>query len=317
MRATIARAAGHISVRYYFLPCLLLCVNAFAAPTQVPGTRVAMDVPASFTLAPDFPGFVSSGVQATIAVSELPSSFIDATETYDDLGLKRNGIDVVARETFEHEGLRAILIDGEQIIRERRVAKLILLTGDVTESLMITATYFKKDEGKIAAQLRETLRQAVWDPSEPLDHYGGLDFRLKEIPGLRVATRASNSIIFTEEGRLPDRFYTGAMLVVGWSTGDTSTVKNKRHFAHSQFANIQLLNRGEIENTEFLQVDDQEAIEVTGSGRHKHLGYDINAYQLIVVYDDRYLMAQGFANGNDAEVHFDLFRTIMNSLSTE
>lgn len=305
-----------MSMRYVFFLLIFLCEHASAELIRVPGTRVTMDVPATFSLAPDFPGFISSGVQATISVAELPSSFVKANAVYDDIGLKRKGVEVTARDTFEQDGLRAILIEGEQLVLNRRVVKLMMLTGDVGESLMITATYYKKDEPKIGATLRTSLREARWNSSEPLDHFGGLGFRLEEIPGLSVATRASNSIIFTEEGRLPDRFYTGAMLVVGWSTGDVSTIKDRRRFAHRQFSTIQLLSEAEIENTEYAELDGRTAIEVTGVGQHKHLGFDLNAYQVIVIYDERYLMAQGFAGGDDSAAILDQFRTIMSSLST-
>jgi hypothetical protein len=187
----------------------------------------------------------------------------------------------------------------------------------VGESLLITATWFSSDQKKVGAALRRSLREAEWDASIALDHFGGLGFRLKDIPGLNVATRASNSIIFTHGGRLPDRFYTGAMLVVGWSKGDVKTVTNRKLFAHQQFENIRLLNDAKIDETEYLELDGRTAIEVTGSGQHKHLGYDLNVYQIIVPYDTRFLMAQGFAGGNEPLEVFEKFRAVMSSLTTD
>ncbi len=309
---------GPTSVRYFILILVILQSGiAMAAPVTIPGTRVTMDAPPSFSLAADFPGFVSRDLQATISVEELPSSFVEVSAEYDDDALERQGIAVLARTTLERDGLRSILIEGEQSIRKRKISKLMLLTGDVGESLLITATWFSSDQKKVGAALRRSLREAEWDASIALDHFGGLGFRLKDIPGLNVATRASNSIIFTHGGRLPDRFYTGAMLVVGWSKGDVKTVTNRKLFAHQQFENIRLLNDAKIDETEYLELDGRTAIEVTGSGQHKHLGYDLNVYQIIVPYDTRFLMAQGFAGGNEPLEVFEKFRAVMSSLTTD
>lgn len=305
-------------MRYFILISICcLCAVASAAPVTIPGTRVTMDAPPTFSLAPDFLGFVSRENQATIAVEELPFSFVKTSAEYDSEALERQGVKVLSRDTLERDGLRSIVIAGEQTIHERSVRKLLLLTGDVGESLVITATYFSADHDRLGPVLRRSLSEAQWDSSVVLDHFGGLGFRLKEIPGLNVATRASNSIIFTQGGRLPDRFYTGAMLVVGWSKGDVTTVTNRRLFAHGQFEKIRLLNGARIDETQYLELDGRTAIEVTGAGQHKHLGYDLNVYQIIVPYETRFLMAQGFAGGDDPQDIFDKFRAVMSSLTTD
>lgn len=290
---------------------------AAADRINVPGTRVDMDPPDGYVLATDFPGFISSNPRSTITVVEVPSSFIELTQRYDDDGLRREGIAVSDRRQFERDGLRAVIITGEENADSRPLIKKMFMTGDVAESLVVTASYLKKDAPRIADSLEHTLRNLLWDSSRLLDHFDGIGFRLKEIPGLRVATRVSNSIIFTRDGTLPDQYYTGQMLIVGWSKGDVTKIGDKRAYAEKRFRDVALLLKAHIDNTESVTRDGVDGFETVGKGTHRHLGFEVAAYQLMLNYPDRILLAQGFANVKDPEAAFDQFRTIMGTISTD
>jgi len=294
----------------------VLCIAVAAWPQPVPGTRVALTPPDGFVPATEFPGFTSEKIKANIAVSETPAPFLELNDAYSDAGLRKKGIVVRDRETIERDGLRGVIITGDEPNRTRAIVKIIMLTGDDEQSLIITSTFFKADEARIADDLRQSLRNVDWDGGRVLDHFDGLGFRLKEIPGLQVATRVSNSIIFTRNGRLPDEFYTGQMLIVGWSKGDKSTIKALQPFALARFNDIQLLNNITVRNATRIELDGVSGVEVVGRGTHRSLGYDVAAFQVLLDYPDRLLLAQGFSNTDKLDATYDQFRTILSTLST-
>ena len=309
---------GPNNVRY-LIPILLFCVSAlaFAEPVRVPGTRVWIDVPPGFELAADFQGLVGTTDKITITVAEVPSSFVELNNTYSDSGLQKKDVVVESRRSLERDGLRTALITGTQHLPRQTLIKKILLTGDISESLLVTATYLDKDAQRLGPTVDEAFAKLTWDSSRDLDHFDGLGFRLKEIPGLRVATRAGNSIIFTEDGKLPDQYYTGQMFIVGWSKGDVTEIENPRSFAVARFKGIRLMDKIELDNVVGVTLDGTPGFEIVGRGRHRHLGFSVAAFQVMLTYPDRFLLAQGFSNVKDPEAAYDQFRTILSTLATD
>ncbi|MEO1574519.1 MAG: hypothetical protein AAFU65_06115 [Pseudomonadota bacterium] len=290
---------------------------ALADAARAVGTRTWLDLPEGFVPAAEFTGFQMDEPRATVAVAELPSSFVDAYNTYTDSGLARKRVTVTARESFELDGLRAVLIEGVQPIGRRDVHKLIMLTGDLDDTLIITATYFADDARVHRAPLMNALRNTHWQPSLPLDLYDGLAFRLKDVPGLRIATRANNNVVFTDTGQLPDQFYTGHMLVAGWSDVDKALADDALAVAQQQFRAMSMVNTGIIDDVVYKRVNDRQAIETVGHGVHKHLGYDVSVYQVLVVYPSRYFLIQGLADRSDEKEAFDRFDSVVGTLTAD
>lgn len=296
---------------------LWLAPSAAAELVGVPGTRVSLSPPAGFVPAADFPGFVNARARASITVSEVPASLLELLDGYSDSALATKGMEDLVRESFEMDGLRAQIVRGEQGLGARRLVKIILLTGDINESVIVTGAYIKRHGTQIDTDLYRSLRGAHWDSTRQLDHFEGMGFSMKEVPGLRVATRVGGSIIFTRDGRMPDQYYTGQMLVVGWADGEASRVSDRRGFAERRFYDIELLSDLKIDNTEAVNMAGLSGFETVGIGNHRHLGFETAAFQAALFDGERIFMAQGFAAAKDREKSYGQFRTVITTLSTD
>lgn len=306
-----------MSVR--ILICLLLLslsAPALAQRSAVPGTRLYLDPPAGFIPSPEFPGFINPAARASISVTEIPAPLLDALEAYGAEGLRKKGIAVISTDTFEKDGLRAMLMRGEQGTGSQRMVKLFLVTGDASESVIVTASYAKRFGADLDTRLWASLRDATWDSSQMLDHFDGLGFSLKEVPGLRIATRVSNSVIFTRDGRLPDQYYTGQMLIVGWVKGLTPAIEERRAFAEKRFLATALLTDVQIDNTESTTINGLSGFTTTGTGNHRHLGYATVSYQVVLFAEDGILIAQGLTDSKVGDSSVALFRTVVGTLKT-
>jgi hypothetical protein len=159
--------------------------------------------------------------------------------------------------------------------------------------------------------MEHALKASLWDSAQFLDHFDGLEFRIDDVPGLRIATRVSRNVVFTDTGRMPDRYYTGPLLLMGWTSG--VEVADKREFAERRFLNNTLLDEpslGELKAVHFGGLDGFEAV---GSGKHRHLGYPVSSLVLILFDDTGYFVARGYSDNLRAERNFSLFRTIVSS----
>ncbi len=287
---------------------------ALAERVGVVGTRVLIEPPAGFVRAADFAGFVNPSNRAVISVSEVPASYLDMDKRFTDSALLTKELSVVSRELLEKDGLRAQLIKAEQKLGNSLVVKWMLLTGDVAESVIITASYLAS-AGNLDAAFEKALRDAVWESSQTLNHFEGLGFKLNEIPGLRISTRVSNTVIFTRDGRLPDQYYTGPMLIVRWQGLPDGAPEDARAHSEDFFRGIEMLKDKRIDDTIRTRVERLRGYEVIGEGRHRFLGYPVAVLQSIAYDDDRFFVAQGLGQAADREKHFDLFRTVIGTFT--
>ena len=294
---------------------LLLATTASAELERITGTRVYLAALPGFVPSPDFAGLVNPERRAVIAVSEFPDSMLKLAKRYDDASLKLKGLEVLSREKLQIDGLRAELIHAAKDINGLQARQWILLTGDIRESVVVTATLEQRFAAEIGATIEAALRDARWESSIAVNHFDGLGFTLSEIPGLRVATRISNTVIFTRNGRLPDRYYTGALMIVAWSTHDGLPAGRRREFAENNFRDISLLADARVRDAEAIRVAGMSGFEITGTGRHRHMGYPVSVLQTMVFSDTHFFVAQGFTESKVQEDNYDLFRNVIGTLT--
>lgn len=296
---------------------ILACaVKADAETVQIPGTRVVLNVPADFELSESFAGVQHKREKAAIAVTEVPDSYLEFTRTYTDDALRRKGYRVLRRQRMDRDGLSGQLIVVEQSLAEQKFERWIAITGDTKESVVIAA-YFP---ARLAARFRDAIERALasafWDSAQVLDHFAGLGYRLDDVPDLRVASRLNNNLVFTGTGRLPDQYYTGALMFVNFLPYPTGTRLGKE-FAIDQFNKISLLSGHHIDSIQMQKLRGTDAIVIEGSGTHSHLGYAIAAFQVIAMTPTGALMAQGFTTLDNRENDFDVFKNTIGSFRLE
>ncbi len=289
---------------------------AGAEPQQVQGTRAILTAPDGFGPSEYFPGLQHNSVTAAIVVNEIPNSYLEFSRQYSNIGLEKTGMTLISREHVEKDGLSGQLILVKQDMRGKRYERWILVTGDTNESVMIAAYYPANLRHQFRESLEKTLRDSLWDSSRELDHYDGLGFRIDDVPSLRVVTRMSNSLIFTETGRLPDLYYTDALLMMSLRPVPEG-VTLEESFALEQFERITLLQEHDLDVIQSKTIAGKPGIVVEGKGRHRHLGYDVAVMQIIIETESGFFVAQGFTKLDDMENDFDVFRATIGSFRLE
>ncbi|MFK8029307.1 MAG: hypothetical protein AB8G18_03645 [Gammaproteobacteria bacterium] len=301
------------------LTCVFLCLMptpAQGSPVDIRGTRVSLEVPEGFVPSSIFPGVQHEGMTAAIIVSEMPSSFIEHSRQYNEAGLAKSNMKLLTRQSIDKDGLSGVLLSVEQTLRGIDYERWIFITGDTTESVEIAGYFPVKHSAQMRQPIQQALRHALWDSARPLDHFDGMGFRIDDVPSLRVVTRMSNSLVFTETGRMPDKYYIDALLMVTLKSVPDDT-KLSKEFAESQFNKITLIENHELEVTQRRSVADSSAVIIEGKGRHRYLGYQVAVMQLILETDSGFLIAQGFTNLEDMRNDFEVFLATISSFRLE
>ncbi|NNF16247.1 MAG: hypothetical protein HKN70_05835 [Gammaproteobacteria bacterium] len=294
-----------------------LCARASVTrPVQIPGTRVVLDVPDNFHISESFPGIEHDREQVAVSVSEIPTSYLEFSKRYTGTELNKPDTRLLRRERMDKDGLSGHLLVVDQKIKNRRFERWIFITGDTDESVVITGYFPRARAHKYRDLIDTTIRSAFWDSAKVLDHYQGLGFRLDDVPNLRVASRLNNNLIYTATGRLPDLYYTDALLFVNFRSYAPGTNITEQ-FARDQFAKISLLSKPAIDDIQTRQLRGVDSIIIEGRGFHAHLGYAIAAIQVIAMTETGALIAQGFTTLDNRDNDFDVFKTTIASFRLE
>lgn len=283
---------------------------------EIRGTRVSLDPPQEFEASPFFPGLQHRDITAAIVINEVPTPYLELAKQYSDAGLTKSSMELIKREFIEKDGLSGQLLLVRQILRGENYERWILITGDTTESVMIAGYYPVDYRSRLNSALETSLRGSLWDSARAIDHFDGLGFRIDDVPSLRVVTRMSNSLVFTETGRMPDRYYTDALLMMSLKPvpeGSTLT----EGFAQAQFNNIAIIEQHTVKLTQSKAIAGNPGVVVEGTGRHRHLGYEVAVMQIILNTPSGFLVAQGFTKKDDMENDFDVFRATISSFRLE
>jgi hypothetical protein len=151
---------------------LLLALSACATPrpprpiapdhTLVPGTRVALVVPDGMKYDPALPGFETADGRTALFVSELPGSVYTTMRNFSGEAFQKSGMELEAQENVTVDGWPARLYRARQPLRDDELTRLVLVFGDSSRSIIVTAVTPRSLADEHAETLRATLLSTRW-----------------------------------------------------------------------------------------------------------------------------------------------------------
>jgi len=130
--------------------------------TLVPGSRVSLAAPAGFAVDPALPGFESADRRTAIFVNELPGSVYATMRSFSGEDFQKGGMLLRSQERVTVDGWPARLYRAVQPVRDTDLARLVLVFGDASRSVVLTAVAPEPLAPEQASALREALLSARW-----------------------------------------------------------------------------------------------------------------------------------------------------------
>ncbi len=285
-----------------------------SAPTPIPGTRVALPVPPGFTLATGFPGLMSPDAGASIVVAELPGPFEAVQEGFSKERLAARGIALGPSEEVEVSGQPGRLLHATQNVQGNAYRKWILVFGNDSATVSITANLPQILEKDLGPALVSAMLATRWDPTRARDLTAGLGFQVAESEHLKVSQRIANGLILEPAGggRDPDQPF----LVVAPSVSATE-ITDLAVFAKSRLTQMRSIQEHELLSERPLVVDGMPAHELVAKGVDGRNGAIVIVYQAIAYDGATYFLLQGFSPQKGSDVYVPEFRTIAESLKRD
>jgi len=289
----------------------LAAPGVLAAPVQVLGTGVALEPPPGFVPAQRFSGFEQDAKSASIVVTELegPASKMQKGMTREMLASR--GMTLIRSQPVRVHRKSALLLQVSQIAAGTDFLKWMLVAGDEKKTVMIVGT-FPKAATDLTLPIKQAILSATWGGTVKAAPYEGLMFRADPTPALKLAGRVGNALVFSESGSMTHGDPNQAILVMGTSLS-AFAIPNLEQFARDRATRSTQV--GPLRNIvgRALTVDGLPGYEIVAQANDARTGREVRMYQLVLVEQRTYYLAQGFVPADRARVMLDQFRQVTGS----
>jgi hypothetical protein len=283
-----------------------------AARVRVKGTRVSLVPPGGFTEATRFHGFQQEETSASIMVTEFPSTYAEVLEGFTVEALATRNMKPLSRKPVKVGGHAGQLLHLAQTAKDVAYLKWVLVLGDASATLVVTATWREQDTKALSRPLESAVRSTRWQRDASPTSAPVL-FTLKALPGLKEAWRMQSTAIYTRDGKLPNGPAEAPLLIVSPSLG-TTEVEDVEAF---NLARLRLAPGAAditVESSAPLTVDGMKGHEAVARAKHPATSKAVTLYQALLVNDGRYFLLQGRVGEADRATYLEHFKTVTRGL---
>jgi hypothetical protein len=275
------------------------------------GTGVTLDPPPGFVAAQRFPGFEQDAKNASIIVTELPGPAAAMQKGMTKEMLASRGMTLIRSQPVKAGGRNALLLQVGQSSGGTEFLKWMLIAGDPKKTLMIVGT-FPKAATDLTLPIKRAILSASWGGKVTAAPYEGLSFQADPTPMMKLAGRVGTTLVFSESGTMGSGDMDQAILVMGASTSEVA-IPNVERFARDRASRSTQV--GTLRNIvgRALTRDGLPGFELVAEANDARSGREVRMYQLVLVQQKTYYLAQGFVPADRARVILDQFRRVTGS----
>lgn len=281
---------------------------------KIPGTRVKISKPPGFVRADTFPGFQKAEATASIMISEIPAPYklCSAGFTVPEK-MAEKGMKLLSRVENNVGNFEGQLVEVQQQAAGIDFRKWILMFGDDTFSEIVTATFPSTKAKELSEIMKSAVLTTAFDSgaAEPVEQKD-LGFELSDVPGLKLASRIQNALVFTETGQLPDKKldYTPSAFVAAQSFSLTKLVIDDRAaYARQRLEKSPEIDGPEIFSESDLSIAGMPGREILATAKSK-AKENLFIYQVMLFSDKGYYIMRGDCQTKFRNTQEPIFRQI-------
>jgi len=306
----------HLAIALLIFAGINLAAGASAdSYAPIPGTRVLLVVPENFEMAGDFAGIIWRDAAASVHVVELPAPAEEMQASFTKPQLASKGMALLRSEQVDSSIGRATLLHVTQAAQGIEFRKWMLIGGNASESVLLTATVPATLADELEAPLRHTLLTARWEPEQRVDPRTGVGFSVAETEDLKIANSVMGSALVLTRGGVPT---TGSaadpFIVVARSTAEVA-ISDLAAFSKRRLAETNKISNSTVEQEAELVVGGMPAHELVASATAEP-SVPVVVYQMVAFDGHHYFLIQGRVGVDMRDRYLDQFREVARSLST-
>lgn len=310
-----------LTLAIILLPLLAWLQEAQVAPVQVPdtnyiaipGTRISLFAPKCFVQAIKFAGLKEVKSGATIMVAEMDKPLKVIEKGFSNEGFASQGMELINSSVVYIEDEKALLYQASKKSGDILFSKWILIFGDDTSSVMISATFPDDFDSEVSTQIENCLLSARFNSSTKISAEAALGFKIEtdETP-FKFAKAYPGTLIYTFDGLFPTHNKESVSFKIGSSLGKVE-IDNPRAYALERLHSLPYTFKDEPQIMD-SKIDDLSGYETIAFGLDKETGLRILIYQVFLFSHSSYFIMQGFATSN-YESNLSLFIDIASTFA--
>ncbi|KPK73479.1 MAG: hypothetical protein AMJ79_15110 [Phycisphaerae bacterium SM23_30] len=280
---------------------------------RVPGTSVFLIPPVGFRAALHFPGFQQESTNASVVISEMPAPMYEILPAYADEDLlQKRGLILLDHQRYTDNEAFRLLFQLKQSAAGGDFLKWILVMGNNTNSITVSATFPQEYESEVSEILKSSLLTVRWDQdlSVPVDE--GLLFTIEEQRPLKLAGRVINGLVYNLDGEIPASSKGGATFMAAPSVLEIS-LDDRESFARARLANSTRYTEVRIEKIEPVVIDGLEGYETVAAAKDTQTQLDTFIQQTILFDENICYLMTGAVEQSKAADYAEIFRKMAGS----
>jgi hypothetical protein len=283
--------------------------------TPIPGTGVRIAIPPGFELSHEFPGFGREVDLTSVMVTELPFPIATARESLSAEALAQRGVELHRSGSVPVDGREATLVHASQALAGMRFRKWMLLVGDETSSVLLTATTPLELESQYQEALVGALRSTRWSPGHaaPSGPAGELGFSLRTPAPLRIVTTSADALVLSD----PDHGSKGALapvVTVGASRARVG-IRDLADFARERLDETVSIRDIERSAERDRELGGMPGREIEADAVDSATGRPVRVVQVLATDGSRYYLVQGIFDREEAARYAPLLEEVARSFA--
>jgi hypothetical protein len=286
---------------------------SLAKRQTITGTKISIIPPVGFVQATRFSGYQEEKYGTSIAVTEIPAPIsqlkLGLTNPQE---LAKRGMVLLEQEDVRLNDRDGIIFKVKQSAYDSEFQKWILLLGNETESIIITASLLQELEAQYSKILRDSLLTVQWDTTTANGLTEGLDYAVEEFGTLKLAKRISNSLLYTENGEFPAKSNEDPIFVVSPSVAPQNN--DLESFARTRLLQTENLTEIKIQSSNKITIDSHKAYEIIAVGKDIKTQFLVSLYQVILLdKNNYYYIMQGQVDARFKVQYIPIFQQMARS----
>jgi hypothetical protein len=294
------------------LIALALAGPARAEPTPIPGTRVRLEVPEGFAVSDAFPGIGRDRDLTSVLVTELATPIESTRASFSREALAERGVILHRSVEVEVDSRSGTLLHATQRAAGTTFRKWLLLMGDGSASVLITAATPLDLESQHGATLAGVLKTARWEPAAKVPPLEGLRFRVDEVAPFEIVTTAPNAVALSIRDAGAESDEVPALIVVGSSLGRVH-IANLPVFSRERLQQTTSIEEIELRSEQPATLGGLPAHEMSATATDIESGRSVRVTQLLASDGERYFLLQGIFDAAQHDALAGAFRQVVGS----
>ncbi len=268
---------------------------------KVIGTKIQIIPPQGFVKSKGYNGFMHQLAGSSIVITEIAGDVHRNFVGFDDKQLFKTGVIVDKTSYYEINGFDALLIEGKQSAYGKVYKRIMLVTGDLYRTYLLSASVLSTSSVKHLNEVKESLLSIIYNPDQKSDILDRFDFSV-DVSGtkLKKANLMLSSMTYTDDGFVPSKTEEMTSFLVRKQTSVNPISKDERKILAIKLFDLYPLEWVEDMSREPkpIKIANLDGYEISCMGVNKEMYKMELIYQVVLFYNQDYYVISGITYGN-------------------